>query len=379
MKKILAIATVIVMIAAMCIISNAENTVAVNLGFDAKNSTDVEMVDGKMVVTTTSSADPWVSIPVDIDTSVYKYFTVFFTADKEIGSNNTYVKTTNYIGAGDGGDWEPNGMSGMADSAEHSVEYDIDAAFPTFSNTKITGIRLTACGEEGGKFTIIAVVFSDHQGATIPQTEDPGQTGETAEYTFSDAAPTFDSAAIIDVPSDLDKVSGYNGTIGTDLHNLSSGGNGYCPKGNTCVWYDFTAPADGTFTFVINYLARTGANRGVDWALDDPDGTARHFIDLEESGDARYVCGTFEAKAGQHSFYVYAPTNMDDSTLKSCDVFNVAIYQTATAQPDTPDTPDTPDEPVNPNPGTGDASVIAFAAVACVALASVVVFRKKER
>ncbi|MBO7659635.1 MAG: hypothetical protein J6T65_10050, partial [Clostridia bacterium] len=56
-----------------------------------------------------------------------------------------------------------------------------------------------------------------------------------AEYTFSDAAPTFDSAAIIDVPSDLDKVSGYNGTIGTDLHNLSSGGNGYCPKGNTCV------------------------------------------------------------------------------------------------------------------------------------------------
>ena len=34
MKKILAIATVIVMIAAMCIISNAENTVAVNLGFE---------------------------------------------------------------------------------------------------------------------------------------------------------------------------------------------------------------------------------------------------------------------------------------------------------------------------------------------------------
>ena len=196
MKKILAIATVIVMIAAMCIISNAENTVAVNLGFDAKNSTDVEMVDGKMVVTTTSSADPWVSIPVDIDTSVYKYFTVFFTADKEIGSNNTYMKTTNYIGAGDGGDWEPNGMSGMADGAEHSVEYDIDAAFPTFSNTKITGIRLTACGEEGGKFTIIAVVFSDHQGATIPQTEDPGQTGETAEYHAPIPQPSLTFPAI---------------------------------------------------------------------------------------------------------------------------------------------------------------------------------------
>ncbi len=146
------------------------------------------------------------------------------------------------------------------------------------------------------------------------------------EYRFYEEQPEIKGECLVDVNSDMDEISGYRGEIGTDLFNLSSGGNGYCVKRDTCVWYDFEAPADGTYLFMIDYIARTGAERGVDWALDDPDGTNRHFIDLWETDVNGYVVSTFETTKGPHSFYVYAPTDMDDSTLKSCDTYWVYVY-----------------------------------------------------
>ena len=146
------------------------------------------------------------------------------------------------------------------------------------------------------------------------------------EYRFYTEEPEIKGDVLVDINSDMDEISGYRGEIGVDLFNLASGGSGYCVKRDTCVWYDFEAPADGTYLFMIEYVAREGAERGVDWALDDPDGTNRHYIDLWESMDHAFVVSTFETTKGPHQFYVYAPTGMDDSTLKSCDTYWVYVY-----------------------------------------------------
>lgn len=39
-----------------------------------------------------------------------------------------------------------------------------------------------------------------------------------------------------------------------------------------------------------------------------------------------YASATFTVEAGKHSFYLYAPTAMDDSSLKSCDVYTIELY-----------------------------------------------------
>jgi len=156
-------------------------TVKIELTSDATAGVEVEEKDGKLICTTGVTNDPWVSIPVDIDTSVYKFFTVTYRCDKEIASNNTYMKTANYIGAADGGDWEPHGMKDTADGELHSVTYNIPEGFPTFADTTITGIRLTCCAEEGGVFTVESIVFSD--------VENPGEQGEEpSNPTTADAA-----------------------------------------------------------------------------------------------------------------------------------------------------------------------------------------------
>ena len=123
--------------------------------------------------------------------------------------------------------------------------------------------------------------------------------------------------------------SGYDakGGIGVDLFNFADGGNAYCPKNDTCVWYDFEVKEKTDVTFIIDYIARDGgANRGVDYAVDGANGANRVFIDLVESSEHQWVVGTFTVEAGKHSFYVYAPSGMDDTTLKSCDVYGIELY-----------------------------------------------------
>lgn len=129
--------------------------------------------------------------------------------------------------------------------------------------------------------------------------------------------------------------SGYDakGGIGVDLFNFADGGAAYCPKNDTCVWYDFEVKEKTDVTFIIDYIARDGgANRGVDYAVDGANGANRVFIDLVESSDHQWVVGTFTVEAGKHSFYVYAPSGMDDSTLKSCDVYGVELYGNPAAE-----------------------------------------------
>ena len=195
MKKILAVVITVVMIAsAMALFASAEGeTLKIYVGDTETTATlipsgvTVEQSDSGFIATTGASQDPWVSVELEgVDMSVYKFFTVTYRCDSEIGSNNTYMKTAGYIGAGDGGDWESNGMGGTADGKWHTKEYSMEGTgtdagnngFGTFKDQTITGIRLTCCGAEGGKFEVASIRFTkdhyepDEGGNTNPGTAD---------------------------------------------------------------------------------------------------------------------------------------------------------------------------------------------------------------
>jgi hypothetical protein len=148
------------------------------------------------------------------------------------------------------------------------------------------------------------------------------------EFTTYTEAPDTPGEELLFATGDMDDLTGYNakGGIGVDLHNLASGGVAYCLKNDTSTWYDFEVSEKTDVTFYIGYIARTGTNRGIDYSVDDPNGEHRVFIDLAESADEQWVSGTFTVDAGKHTFYLYAPMGMDDSTLKSCDVYSIELY-----------------------------------------------------
>lgn len=186
--------------------------------------------------------------------------------------------------------------------------------------------------------------------ADVPVTETEAESAEPAAVQVTDFViyteyPEMEGDELLYATGDMDMMTGYDakGGIGVDLHNLASGGTSYCLKNDTSTWYEFEVDSLTEVTFYIGYIARTGANRGLDYAIDDPNGENRIFIDLAESADQQWVSGTFTVDAGKHNFYLYAPTGMDDSTLKSCDVYTVELYATAYG---TPTAPETTEEPV---------------------------------
>ena len=148
------------------------------------------------------------------------------------------------------------------------------------------------------------------------------------KFTTYTESPDTPGEELLFVTGDMDELTGYDakGGIGVDLHNLASGGTAYCLKNDTSTWYDFEVGEKTDVTFYIGYIARPGSNRGIDYSVDDPKGEHRVFIDLEESADQQWVSGTFTVEAGKHTFYLYAPTGMDDSNLKSCDVYTIELY-----------------------------------------------------
>ena len=172
------------------------------------------------------------------------------------------------------------------------------------------------------------------------------------EFTTYTESPDTPGEELLFVTGDMDELTGYDakGGIGVDLYNLASGGTAYCLKNDTSTWYDFEVGEKTDVTFYIGYIARPGSNRGIDYSVDDPKGEHRVFIDLEESADQQWVSGTFTVEAGKHTFYLYAPTGMDDSNLKSCDVYTIELYgnpasdsAAATATEETTAAAETPD------------------------------------
>ena len=180
MKRFVSVMIAIMMVFSVMsfVVSAAGETVTLYVGSEESeaevtgSSVDLEQTEDGVAATTTGG-DPWISIALpDVDTSVYKFFTVTYRCNKEVGGNNTYMKTTNYIGAGDGGDWEPHGMGGTADGEWHSKEYSMEG-FPTFADQEITGIRLTCCGDVDGVFEVSSIRFTTehYEGAPVDESE----------------------------------------------------------------------------------------------------------------------------------------------------------------------------------------------------------------
>jgi len=151
-----------------------------------------------------------------------------------------------------------------------------------------------------------------------------------AAFTTYTELPETSGTELLYATGDMDMMTGYDakGGIGVDLFNLASGGTSYCLKRDTSAWYEFEVAEKTDVTFYVGYIARDGANRGLDYAVDNG---ARIFMDIPESADQQWVSATFTVDAGKHTFYLYAPTGMDDSTLKSCDIYTIELYGTPAA------------------------------------------------
>ncbi len=198
--------------------------------------------------------------------------------------------------------------------------------------------------------------------------------GVCATVSYEESEPTDLGTLVVKKGASEEDVTEFNGSV----VNLAPGGGSFCPKADCWVRYEFNAEKAGTYTFVIEYVARTGTDRGVDYAIDSTDAANRVFLDLDQSADHRWAVVTEELTAGTHSFYLFCPTGFDDSALKSCDIYGWAAYFTKEAAAEqSPVVTDTTGVAEN-TPSTADTAVIAVVALAVSATAAIVVSKKRR-
>lgn len=179
---------------------------------------------------------------------------------------------------------------------------------------------------------------------------------------YSESVPDNIGTQILKKGASKSEISEYSGSV----VNLADNGSSFCPKADCFVGYEFEADKAGTYTFVIEYIARPGTDRGVDYAIDSTATNKRVLLDLEQSDSKRYAVITEELSAGTHSFYFFCPTGFDDSSLKSCDVYGLSVYFTKEASKAN----------VSDAPDTADTVVICAVALAVSASAAIVVAKK---
>ena len=189
--------------------------------------------------------------------------------------------------------------------------------------------------------------------------------GVSAAASYSDKEPTDVGTLVVKKGASKKDITESNGSV----VNLADTGTSFCPKANCWVRYEFNAEKAGTYTFVVEYVARPGTKRGVDYAIDSTDAGKRVLLDLEQSADHRFAIITEELTAGTHSFYLFCPTGFDDSNLKSCDVYGWSAYFTKAAEASKPAVTDAPK--------TADTAVVAVVALAVSASAAIVVAKKR--
>ena len=189
---------------------------------------------------------------------------------------------------------------------------------------------------------------------------------------LEESEPTDLGTLVVKKGAAQEDLAEFNGSV----VNLAPGGESFCPKADCWVRYEFNAEKAGTYTFVIEYVARTGTDRGLDYAIDSTDAANHVTLDLDQSADHRWAVVTEELTAGTHSFYLFCPTGFDDSSLKSCDVYGWAAYFTKEAAAET--TADTDTNVTENAPSTADTAVIAVVALAVSATAAIVVSKKRR-
>ena len=210
------------------------------------------------------------------------------------------------------------------------------------------------------KFTVILMAILMIACAILP----------ASAVTFKTAAPTDVGTLVLKKGPTSKEMTEYSGTFS----NLKEDGTSFCNKKDSVARYEFSVEKAGTYTFVIEYVARPDKARYVNYAIDDKAKAVR--IDLEENADHRFALITAELKAGKHNFYIMAPTDFDDSKIKSCDVYGWSLYLTKEAAATTKATTKAP-AATPASPATFDAAVI-LAVVAATAGAGVVVSKKKH-
>ena len=199
--------------------------------------------------------------------------------------------------------------------------------------------------------------------------------GVSADATYSDTKPDGLGTVILEKGASKLDISDYEG----DVVNLADNGTGFCCKTGHWVSYDFTADVAGTYTFVVQYIAREGTERGADYAIDSTDPADRTTLDLAQSADTRYAIFTEDLEAGDHSFYWFAPTGFDDTNLKSCDFYGLTIYLTAEAPAETEAPAAEGEAPaVETSPQTADVTIIATVVLAVSATAAIIVAGKRH-
>lgn len=189
--------------------------------------------------------------------------------------------------------------------------------------------------------------------------------GVSAAASYSDKEPTDVGTLVVKKGASKKDITESNGSV----VNLADTGTSFCPKKDCWVRYEFNAEKAGTYTFVIEYVARPDKDRGLDYAIDSTDASKRVLLDLDQSADHRFAIVTEELTAGTHSFYFFCPTGFDDSNLKSCDVYGWSAYFTKAAEAAKPAVTDAPK--------TADTAVVAVVALAVSATAAIVVAKKR--
>ncbi len=104
-------------------------------------------------------------------------------------------------------------------------------------------------------------------------------------------------------------------------------GTNFCLKGNAWARYDFDLETSGRYALAFEFVARTGSDRAIDYAVDNPDD--RVFVKLDpcaDNDDHRIAIVELDLTAGSHSVWFCSPTGFDDSTIKSCDFYGFELY-----------------------------------------------------
>lgn len=195
--------------------------------------------------------------------------------------------------------------------------------------------------------------------------------GVSAAVSYADKEPTDVGTLVVKKGASKKDVTESNGSV----VNLSDTGTSFCPKKDCWVRYEFNAEKAGTYTFVVEYVARTGTKRGFDYAIDTTDAGKRVLLELDlcaDNSQKKFAVITEELTAGTHSFYFFCPTGFDDSTLKSCDIYGWSAYFTKAAA-----APAKPADTTGAAPATADTTVVAVAAFAVSACAAIVVAKKR--
>ena len=384
MKKILAMAVVVVMMFTVCAATLTAEAASDHINIDVTaatgSSVELTVADGK-VVAKTNGGDPWVSIPLsEVDTSVYTYFTILYRADKEIGSNNTYLMDTSvnpgYSPAQ--GTWAPHGMAGTGDGELHTKQYSIED-FPAMVGTKLTGVRFTACGDIDGQFTIEGLVFSSVPYDQISDDEPAAPAATLSLKNFVGEGESIGVWVNEGNPSTTVKFTTAGEFNSVNFHYWAS-----CVETTTgpeAEWdvelYKFAYNTENTLS------KKPVASKSVHSIGDNRPETTLTF-DTQKAGT--YIVKftltnpTFEQDFGGtvKKPYLVLPkiTNPDpDKFAFSGEAFNMGVNGADVEGDFYLANPAETDVPAD-NPGTADASVIAIAAVACVALAGVVVAKK---